>query len=156
MTDLVPLDEEMLEACLEEFRMSDYGETMFGCHAKPASVGITGELCLAEVEGPCVTLALSGRFWHRRSTVLGRAAMWLNAKMPEISEVVVEDMSELEDETDEVDDMGAVIARLDKRSPDFNGDRSTMERMGLDPDERGPFPPGTGGFRAGGGMIIPS
>lgn len=45
-----------------------------------------------------VTLGLSGAFWHRRETVLGRAAVWLNAKMPEIVRVKVGDMDELEDE----------------------------------------------------------
>ena len=156
LPDTVPLDEEMVEICLDEFVNSDYGETMFGCHERPASVGITGEIGLLYVEGPCVVLSLEGRFWHRRGTVLGRAATWLNAKMPEINEVRVECMADLEDEEDITDDLGALIAREDKRAPDFNGDRATMERMGLDPDERGPFPPGAGGFRAGGGMIIPS
>lgn len=156
LVDTVPLDEEMVEICLEEFVMSDYGETMFGCHSKPASVGITGKISLDYCEGPSVVLSLHGSFWHRRSTVLGRAAIWLNAKMPEISEVRTKLQMDLEDEDEIMDDMGVVISRIDKRSPDFNGDRATMERMGLDPDERGPFPPGTGGFRAGGSMILPS
>jgi len=39
--------------------------------------------------------------------------------------------------------------REDKRSPDFNGDRETMEYQGLDPDARGPFV-----FSSGGGSMI--
>ena len=35
------------------------------------------ELC-----GPQMTLHLEGQFWHRRATVLGRAATYLNARMP--------------------------------------------------------------------------
>ena len=41
-------------------------------------------------------------------------------------------------------------------APDFNGDRATMEYQGIDPDVRGPFPPGTGGLRAGGSMMHPA
>ena len=43
--------------------------------------------------------------------------------------------------------------REDKRSPDFNGDRETMEYQGLDPDARGPFVLSSGG---GGSMIRPA
>ena len=43
------------------------------------------------------------------------------------------------------------ISREDKRSPDFNGDRETMEYQGLDPDARGPFV-----FASGGSMIRPA
>jgi hypothetical protein len=41
------------------------------------------------------------------------------------------------------------LSREDKRSPDFNGDRETMEYQGLDPDARGPFV-----FANGGSMMI--
>ena len=41
------------------------------------------------------------------------------------------------------------LCREDKRSPDFNGDRETMEYQGLDPDARGPFV-----FSSGGGSMI--
>ena len=41
------------------------------------------------------------------------------------------------------------LSREDKRSPDFNGDRETMEYQGLDPDARGPFV-----FSSGGGSMI--
>jgi hypothetical protein len=41
----------------------------------------------------------------------------------------------------------------DLRSPDFNGDRETMEYQGLNPDARGPFPPSVFGS---GVKIIPT
>jgi len=41
--------------------------------------------------------------------------------------------------------------RVDKRAPDFNGDRETMEYQGIDPDARGPFV-----FSNSGGMIRPA
>ena len=36
---ILPLDEDSIELCLEEFMDSDYGKTMFGRHDLPASVG---------------------------------------------------------------------------------------------------------------------
>ncbi|XP_027352812.1 uncharacterized protein LOC113863432 isoform X2 [Abrus precatorius] len=36
------------------------------------SVGITGVVELAELDGPFVKISLKGRFWHKRSTVLAR------------------------------------------------------------------------------------
>ena len=99
-----------------------------------------------------MTLSLQGEFWHRRGTVLGRAAMWLNARMPEITEVRVDNMDDLKDFEEVVDEFtGDVVRVIDRRAPDFNGDRETMEYQGIDPDMRGPFPPG--GFSS---MIIPA
>lgn len=141
----LPLDENNVRECLEIFVESDYGQQMFGCHEKAASVGITGEVQFADLEGPEVVLKLEGAFWHRRETVLGRAAMWLNACMPEIVQVRVADPQELEDFAEVIDDLsGEVLEVVDKRAPDFNGDRATMEYQGIDPDVRGPFPPGVG------------
>jgi|AntAceMinimDraft_5_1070358.scaffolds.fasta_scaffold142576_2 hypothetical protein len=91
------LSEENVIECLEVFIDSDYGKSMFGCHPLPSCHGVTGEISFVDSEGPEVVLALEGAFWHRRSTVLGRAAMWLNACMPEITEVRVRDASDLED-----------------------------------------------------------
>eukprot|EP00568_Trieres_chinensis_P002729 CAMPEP_0183308898 /NCGR_PEP_ID=MMETSP0160_2-20130417/22896_1 /TAXON_ID=2839 ORGANISM="Odontella Sinensis, Strain Grunow 1884" /NCGR_SAMPLE_ID=MMETSP0160_2 /ASSEMBLY_ACC=CAM_ASM_000250 /LENGTH=216 /DNA_ID=CAMNT_0025472815 /DNA_START=58 /DNA_END=708 /DNA_ORIENTATION=+ len=157
VVDTIPLDEENVVSCLDEFVQSDYGKQMFGCHDLPASYGITGAVDFVEIAGPEVVLRLSGKFWHRRETVLGRAAMWLNARMPEIIEVRVEDMAELEDFEDVTDEFtGEVLYQEDKRAPDFNGDRETMEYQGIDPDMRGPFPQGVGGLRPGGSMINPS
>lgn len=151
----MPLDEQNVQSCLEDFIDSDYGKTMFGKHDLPASYGITGELEFVELHGPQVILSLSGKFWHRRETVLGRAAMWLNACMPEITCVNVEDPEELQDVKDIVDELtGEVLEQRDKRAPDFNGDRATMEYQGMDPDMRGPFP--SGPMSPGSSMISPA
>jgi hypothetical protein len=156
VVDTLPLDEETVQDCLNEFVQSDYGTEMFGCHEKAANVGITGRIEFVELCGPEVTLHLSGKFWHKRSFVLGRAAMWLNARIPEITDVVVADMEELQDFEEIIDDItGEVLFRRDKRSEDFNGDRATMEYQGMDPDMRGPFPQSALGGGPGGSMINP-
>ena len=148
---LLPLDEDTIVQCLDEFIDSDYGKTMFGKHDSPAAVGITGEIDFHSLDGPEVKLSLSGKFWHKRSTVLGRAAMYLNARIPELTSIFVSSPSELEDFEDVIDEYtGEVLYTEDKRSPDFNGDRETMEYQGLDPDARGPF------VFSSGGMIRPA
>jgi hypothetical protein len=157
VVDTMPLEEDNVKLCLQEFVDSDYGQQMFGCHDLPASYGITGSIDFVEVAGPEVVLTLDGAFWHRRDTVLGRAAMWLNARMPEITHVTVADPAELQDFEDIVDESsGEVLYVKDKRAQDFNGDRGTMEYQGIDPDMRGPFPQGIGGLRPGGSMINPT
>jgi len=157
VVDTMHLCDENVETCLREFIDSDYGQQMFGCHDLPAQHGITGELSFVEITGPEVVLQLDGAFWHRRETVLGRAAMWLNARMPEIVEVTVPDREQLKDFEEIVDEFtGEVLFTRDKRAPDFNGDRATMEYQGIDPDVRGPFPQGIGGLRPGGSMINPA
>ena len=130
VVDTMHLDEENVLSCLEEFIDSDYGTTIFGCHARAAVVGITGSIEFLEICGPEVTLSLDGKFWHKRSTVLGRAAMWLNARIPEITDVVVADVEDLKDVEEITDEYGDVLFRKDKRSEDFNGDRGTMEYQG--------------------------
>lgn len=148
-------DEDNVRQCLNDFINSDYGHRMFGIHPVPASYGITGTIDFVELSGPEVVLELDGKFWHRRETVLGRAAVWLNACMPEITEVRVEKAEQLQDFQDIRDELtGDVLYREDKRAPDFNGDRETMEYQGLDPDARGPFP--VGAMESGSGMINPS
>jgi hypothetical protein len=129
VVDTMPLDEDNVRACLKEFVESDYGKQMFGCHDLPASYGITGSIDFVEVDGPAVILTLDGEFWHRRETVLGRAAMWLNARMPEIVEVNVEDATELQDFEKVLDENGEVLYVNDKRSDDFNGDRGTVSSI---------------------------
>ena len=63
--------------------------------------------------------------------MLGKAAIYLNARIPEITSVRVSDPSDLEDFEDVVDDItGEVLYTEDKRSEDFNGDRGTMEYQG--------------------------
>lgn len=147
------LDEDSIEDCLEELMDSEYGKTMFGRHDVPASVGITGSIEFESLEGPECILSFSGKFWHRRETVLGKAAMYLNARMPELTTINVSSPSELSDFEDVVDEFtGEILYVEDKRAPDFNGDRETMEYQGLNPDARGPFLFGSGG----GGMIIPA
>ena len=131
VVDTMYLDEDNVKECLEEFIESDYGTTMFGCHDRAASIGITGSIEFVELCGPEVTLSLKGKFWHKRSTVLGRAAMWLNARIPEITDVVVADLEDLQDFEEIVDELsGEVLFRKDKRSEDYNGDRETMEYQG--------------------------
>ncbi|KAL7471742.1 hypothetical protein ACHAXS_012050 [Conticribra weissflogii] len=149
---ILPLDEESIELCLEELMDSDYGKTMFGRHDMAADVGITGSIEFVSLEGPEVFLSLIGKFWHRRETVLGKAAMYLNARIPELTSVTVSSPDDLSDFEDVVDDFtGEVLYVEDKRAPDFNGDRETMEYQGLDPDVRGPFV-----FSNTGGMIRPA
>lgn len=147
------LDEENVQTCLGEFVESEFGQQMFGCHKRPASIGITGSIEFVELCGPEVTLKLDGKFWHKRSTVLGRAAMWLNARIPEITDVLVADQEELKDLEEIRDEFGELIFEKDKRSPDYNGDRETMEYQGMDPDMRGPFPQNALG--SGSSMINP-
>uniref|UniRef100_A0A7S2D952 Uncharacterized protein n=1 Tax=Octactis speculum TaxID=3111310 RepID=A0A7S2D952_9STRA len=156
LSDNIHLAEEHVIACLDEFVMSDYGQTMFGCHPMPQSVGITGEITFEGLDGPVVELGLKGLFWHKRATVLGKAAIYLNARMPEIIEVNVGNLEDLEDESRVLNEMGDCVYTESKRAPDFNGDRATMEYQGIDPDVRGPFPPGTGGLRPGGSMLHPA
>jgi len=118
-----------------------------------ASIGITGEISLAEVNGPEVYLTLSGKFWHTRSHVLGRAAMYLNARIPEITSVSVLDPDELNDYEYVMDECtGDIVETIDRRSMDYNGDRETMIYQGIDPDQRGPFV----NYMGGNINIIPS
>ena len=46
------------------------------------SVGITGVVELAELDGPFVKISLKGRFWHKRSDVLARLANYLKQRIP--------------------------------------------------------------------------
>jgi hypothetical protein len=154
VVDTMNLDEDNVQDCLEEFINSEYGQQMFGCHDRAASIGITGTLEFVELCGPQVTLSLDGAFWHRRETVLGRAAVWINARMPEITDVTVADKEELHDAEELLDDFGECYAEISKRSPDYNGDREVMEYQGMDPDVRGPFPQGPMG--KGNSMLSPS
>ena len=62
-----------------------------------SSVGITGVVELADLDGPFVKIRLKGRFWHKRSTVLARVANYLKQRIPEILEVDIEDEKQLDD-----------------------------------------------------------
>ena len=57
--------------------------SMFGEHEQCARVGITGELSFVDLDGPVVLVALRGRFWHRRETVLRNARAYLMQQIPE-------------------------------------------------------------------------
>ncbi|KAF5736673.1 hypothetical protein HS088_TW14G00823 [Tripterygium wilfordii] len=61
------------------------------------SVGITGVVGLAELDGPFVKISLKGKFWHKRSMVLARVANYLKQRIPEILEVEIEDEKQLDD-----------------------------------------------------------
>ncbi|QHN86467.1 uncharacterized protein LOC107648292 isoform X1 [Arachis ipaensis] len=75
------------------------------------SVGITGTVELAELDGPFVKISLKGRFWHKRSDVVARVANYLKQRIPprtrakhvpyldfqEILEVDIEDEKQLDD-----------------------------------------------------------
>ena len=79
--------------------------------------------------------------------------MYLNARIPELTSVTVSSPEELADFEDVIDEFtGEVLYVEDKRAPDFNGDRATMEYQGLNPDQRGPFVFSSGS----GGMIRPA
>ena len=94
------LDEEtvlgVLSACRQEIG------TLFGYSAENRGVGITGGVDFVEMDGPSVVLRLKGRFWHQRTTVLDRVANYLQSRIPEIIDVVVEDEWQLTDEANEV------------------------------------------------------
>ncbi|KAM3258254.1 hypothetical protein ACQJBY_050169 [Aegilops geniculata] len=61
------------------------------------SVGITGQVDLAELDGPFVKLRLKGKFWHTRATVVARIGNYLKNRIPEILEVEIEDEEQLDD-----------------------------------------------------------
>ena len=61
------------------------------------SVGITGVVSLADLDGPFIKLRLTGRFWHKREDVLARLRVYLQQRIPEILEVDIEDESQLDD-----------------------------------------------------------
>ena len=123
---------------------------MFGRHRACAEVGITGEVQYVDLDGPVVLLALRGRFWHRRETVLNNARAYLLNAIPELADV---ELADPDDELDVVTDPETGVVVEDRRAPDWNGDRETLQYQGIDPDTRGPFPQAQGGFRAGGSMF---
>mmetsp|Transcript_5491 Transcript_5491/g.7424 ORF Transcript_5491/g.7424 Transcript_5491/m.7424 type:complete len:166 (+) Transcript_5491:209-706(+) len=84
------LTEENVEAVLVDARQH------FD-HLFDESVGMTGKVTLAELDGPVVLLRLEGRFWHERSMILARMGTYLMEKIPEILDVDIEDESQLSD-----------------------------------------------------------
>jgi hypothetical protein len=97
---VLELDEDtvlgILSACRQEIG------TLFGYSEENRGVGITGGVDFVELDGPVVVLRLKGRFWHERTTVLNRVASYLQGRIPEIIDVVVEDPWQLTDEANEV------------------------------------------------------
>ncbi|GAA0159040.1 hypothetical protein LIER_15921 [Lithospermum erythrorhizon] len=61
------------------------------------SVGMSGKVELADLDGPYVKIRLSGKFWHKRSTVVARIGNYLKQNIPEILEVDIEDEKQLDD-----------------------------------------------------------
>ena len=85
----------VLSACREEIK------TVFGYQAENRGVGITGSVDYVDRDGPVIILRLKGRFWHERTTVLDRVSNYLQARIPEIVEVTVEDPYQLTQEANE-------------------------------------------------------
>ena len=114
------------------------------------AVGITGAVELDSLDGPIVLVKLSGRFWHKRATVLRNCRTYLMQRIPELSDV---DLADPDDELDLIyDDETGELAE-DRRAPDWNGDRDALTYQGIDPDMRGPFPGNVGGLRPGGSIF---
>lgn len=86
----------LLSACRYELG------TLFGYTAENRGVGITGGVDFVGLDGPTVVIRLKGRFWHERTTVLDRVGNYLQQRVPEIVDVVVEDPWQLTDEANEV------------------------------------------------------
>ncbi|KAJ8768472.1 hypothetical protein K2173_021625 [Erythroxylum novogranatense] len=89
---LPPLDltEDNVREVLADARV-EFGQVF------DTSVGITGQVELAELDGPFVKISLRGGFWHKRSTVLARIGNYLKQRIPEILEVHIEDEKQLDD-----------------------------------------------------------
>ena len=96
---VLPLTEENVQGVLEACR-EDIG-TMFGYSAENRGVGITGGVDFVDFDGPTVILKLKGRFWHQRPTVLDRVEKYIQGRIPEVVECMVEDEWELTDEAND-------------------------------------------------------
>lgn len=94
------LDQETVLAVLSACRQ-EIG-TLFGYTAENRGVGITGGVDFVDLDGPIVVLKLKGQFWHERTTVLNRVANYLQSRIPEIIDVIVEDEWQLTNEANEV------------------------------------------------------
>ena len=49
-----------------------------------------GEIELIDIEGPTITVALKGRFWHATDTVMMRVESFIRNRMPEVVEVILD------------------------------------------------------------------
>ncbi|CAI9784335.1 unnamed protein product [Fraxinus pennsylvanica] len=61
------------------------------------SVGITGKVELADLDGPYMKIRIGGKIWHKRSTVLSRLGNYLKQRISAILEVDIEDEKQLDD-----------------------------------------------------------
>ncbi|KAJ1433635.1 hypothetical protein B484DRAFT_306476, partial [Ochromonadaceae sp. CCMP2298] len=82
------LCEENAEIVIEEVRQ-ELG-TIFGYDQGSRDVGITGEIFLVDVEGPSISVALKGRFWHATDTVMMRVENFVRNRIPEVVEVTLD------------------------------------------------------------------
>ena len=92
-----PLDltEENVATALEEAK--EVLGTIFGNSAENRNIGITGDVQLADIDGPFIIVRLVGRFWHKRADVLARVENYVLARIPEAIELQIEDPSQLDD-----------------------------------------------------------
>ncbi|KAG8049839.1 hypothetical protein GUJ93_ZPchr0009g2037 [Zizania palustris] len=90
ITASLDLTEDNVRLALDEAK-SELGQLF------DTSVGITGRVDLAELDGPFVKLRLKGKFWHTRATVVARIGNYLKNRIPEILEVEIEDEKQLDD-----------------------------------------------------------
>ena len=81
--------------------------TIFGYDPKSREVGITGEIELVDIDGPTVSIALKGRFWHATDTVMLRVTSYMMQRIPEIIDVELDmDSSDIIDDNRLNDDGG--------------------------------------------------
>jgi len=85
----------VLQACREEIA------SLFGYLAENRGVGITGGFDYVDMDGPVVVIELKGRFWHERTMVLARVKNYVLHRIPEIIDVVVEDVASLSNEAND-------------------------------------------------------
>ncbi|KAJ8904508.1 hypothetical protein NDN08_001026 [Rhodosorus marinus] len=64
---------------------------------------VNRDVSLAELDGVTVVLRLTGRFWHKKSDVLARVSLYLQNRIPEVCDVVIEDESQLDDADEKVE-----------------------------------------------------
>ena len=95
------LTEENVATVLEECQV-ELG-TLFGSNAQSLKVGITGAVELVELDGPTVVVKLTGRFWHKRSTVIERVESYVLERIPECIGVEIDNIEDLDD-TDKLGD----------------------------------------------------
>lgn len=97
--DMEPLElcQENAELVIEEVRR-ELG-TIFGYDPASQAVGITGAIELVEVDGPTISVSLSGRFWHATDTVMLRVGSFVRNRIPEVIDVVLDmERSDIKDD----------------------------------------------------------